>query len=1623
MVCDICCWAVGERTARGNIVLCCFKLTYFLYVLAVPYFLIWMVVTTKPIDKQIFGPETDPVLLNGSIGNYSKSVLIQPSIANVLSEQLLDCGQEGYVNWNITVIATRSLAGSRMPVILASNAMVGGNLLPPDSKELQWRAVVQPVDFGVNNSLSGPAYETPWLSDVGCRSSMKARPRLIGQDQILVCVSSKSSGAASVEDCDLIKATCRGGMGSWFTSGCEDASRHLKVELVRKGSMVASKCPDRPLQPGGICEAPADASDCSECTKWGCKRPGTKAQELCQEFWTPEECEARNPPGERPRGMPEFKLTIGNPKGRLAENPMSLVGKPVVLFLGDTKDWSVFWSSSIDPPLTALDMEPSMKGEATPAWCFGPRLQNFYMVACLTASSGANERKWSVREPPIVDGPPFNDRCSALEGVCGSTGAAEGRSELPPEWCREDGTVPPERLVGQRIGHRNGEFICFFCGFIFFMVLAHMSTLVTYFGGLFRTNYLSDKESLESRCIRFVSSWEEFARNHKYAMKEVGAIVIWGASKSEERLFVLRNWLGRVAAVPQWDRGSRVFGKVCRCVDVFMDEGHRTGAHLLWEAWIDFLKTRPPREFLEEWSKRLQDFSFDDAKRTRRGQPGDPFKGLNHYYDQQPQDATDALPDVHNPSSSLQPDAVNAEDRFKSTLDGDNVAALRRLVEVFRDENIRENLEPVRPNPLDAKTRDVVLHQEVELNADCAVDYLYVARAREKTTPAVAYRTLAPHHIACLHLPKQRGGDGQDNEGATPSAQDPKRTQLELAEFITLRARQLWTVQQDVTVTEAKREEAPEGAVQSETRVVEANRVWNKLVRATAAEPVPAGDEPADALVPRPGSEELPEDPGAATELVWFERDNENNTWTQWKGKVQRASLSEATVFLPLVSDTKASAWELGRLCTGTITELDKTDEGVEYVRLESLSPLLQWLSHERDFRLLALAERDAVRYPQRSIKLKTALAAPLCGSRGKGGAQNFALMLLKNRGLLHLPESVASAPGPVPNPHVPLRSQDRQAAAGPPQASVAGSSTTAARPGASPLLNPIESFPASVPAVRSDDRDAARHRCQRCQRWLSEFFSRAPSRDTGGRRVLFTIVDARHQLKQDFFQKVLPNFFRRDVVKHPSVEAPDPYRLDPIVAFAQVPQTFAQLAMADDSLDTSNGMMFNMLNLVRNNCGAVTSCGTNCTWQVPAPDDMPEEFFDARTKIEDTATSHRVFLSGRRSMYMNEPCVIGIAKRNARYLGAVARWSEGAVQLFWVTLFGDRDKSMIFMVCYSTLYVLLIFSVLLFFASKSQGTYLFFTDQHAKHISDWMQDPTGSTIHACEGALVWTTIVLVNFMLFELMRCMFSAAPIVRRIVMLDNVTYFWSTCAAFFWVLLNAYMIFSGSLPFIYEIKAWMCWLLFVKVLQYILTYIMKSKGGCTEMAIWRSQQMFFVTAPMHQLSILNGTMSAFSIIWRGTDKSFWDTDNSDQVLFLVKAWLSFIVGSAAAAVLLVALALLVNPWAVSSSMTSATLILVFMAICVFDAFLDVWELTSEVITMSKPGWAGEKPIGCYSVFCWGIRVCWSRSWRLFVTVRHWAWLIRWLMDFGMPIMVLALAHWQGLGVASAFSFLLRL
>eukprot|EP00966_Prymnesium_polylepis_P224487 5192170-Prymnesium_polylepis.1 len=106
------------------------------------------------------------------------------------------------------------------------------------------------------------------------------------------------------------------------------------------------------------------------------------------------------------------------------------------------------------------------------------------------------------------------------------------------------------------------------------------------------------------------------------------------------------------------------------------------------------------------------------------------------------------------------------------------------------------------------------------------------------------------------------------------------------------------------------------------------------------------------------------------------------------------------------------------------------------------------------------------------------------------------------------------------------------------------------------------------------------------------------------------------------------------------------------------------------DKLDMRNDFLFTGMALIRDRCYGMTSCGTGGIWALTDAHDI-DNFFFGRTMIEDTSTSTKCFLMGRRSVYIpptrgtNKQLMRAVPKVSANYLDALERWDTGAVQCF----------------------------------------------------------------------------------------------------------------------------------------------------------------------------------------------------------------------------------------------------------------------------------------------------------------------------------------------------------------------
>ena len=429
--------------------------------------------------------------------------------------------------------------------------------------------------------------------------------------------------------------------------------------------------------------------------------------------------------------------------------------------------------------------------------------------------------------------------------------------------------------------------------------------------------------------------------------------------------------------------------------------------------------------------------------------------------------------------------------------------------------------------------------------------------------------------------------------------------------------------------------------------------------------------------------------------------------------------------------------------------------------------------------------------------------------------------------------------------------------------------------------------------------------------------------------RLFFAIFDCRHMGTQGFWDAVVPHFFKYKTHKNPWVRE---LEINSKVSFVQMPQTFAGLGLDEDFFDMRNEYGFRMANTVRNGVGGVTSCGTNCvwnyeikmqresdahdarevhegrkfTWQVAVPPGIenlpPYDWtevplgelsaipirFNEETMIEDTASSHDAIISGKKGVYHFERLVIGARKGTSDYLAAIYRWSKGAVQLFWTSYWPFSHYyawPWIVLVCYA-LPLILCTAYLQWVDLEAKCEPQFaWCPEHGHHVPLWVL--VINPVYLC---YIFYTLALVT--------AGFFFRPVGAYVIMFENTTYFFNSMAAFFWVAVPIYLCNTGSVPFEYDAASLTLGGLWVEIhLWYILLYIkdwapLEKGRKPAEHSLLRAQQMYFVTAPLHFLALVQGWSSGFGVVFLDVDASRWGSFDNAVPLVAAKLWIVFLV-----------------------------------------------------------------------------------------------------------------------------------
>jgi hypothetical protein len=1310
-----------------------------------------------------------------------------------------------------------------------------------------------------------------------------------------------------------------------------------------------------------------------------------------------------------------------------------------------------------------------------------------YMVACMTAKPVyMNGRGGDLDPPPFNDRClAVGGLCGA---TCGSSqepdmeaashcpigpgvgkrrlGISSGNPYQSAQIPRDDlvQTIEPKRSATSP----NFAARAFFHLFVFFVMISYIATILSKFPGNFTDFYP-------------MHTWDEI-KTHGYLLEKFGCAVSCGCSAFEGKMIVFRNWVGKIAARPHFD--DTAFPTFGRWVDVFTDEGHREGARIMWVAWTDFLDTNPPVEFLEEWSENLRELTWEQVS-TRSPfdlswSDGGVFRQVLPVVVEQASHFRQVS--AHHSSSSALGDVVcDGDVAFDGgvKLQQDSLVKLLDLYNVFKALPDNLKMEPALPQKDDCiLTRELALGISEDAGQKAMGCFLIPwsrnweedmrkkiqERAQQLGSTKSEYEksVLVTDKNGCLVLlfDRRESLDASPDESLFPLhfREPPARRDRKVIMVYCARAK---------PETDRKGIEKTRSLDKYLWACLRPTAVRSRLLsRFQHIKKAAAGEDEKNPLLRDMGSPR--EDTSDTTWSSSVSSMGLADFGSTVEGVVERqrkiflASLSERQISTSKKNIGSAlhrqyaegylkyrrvdSDWEAARCCYGEIVGEDIDEEGEEVLILDNPSPaLLELVSdaqseaasrglsraspgmglvsveqvHEKHT-WLGSSTVSRINYAQTpNLEFVFTNINTLVDSSFKDFEWEFRSLLRSN-----LAEQTKDFDK--------LQLQHRERAF----------DLIVLVKGPGKLLEIIRSLSlTNIEVLNYRGRMTDDHPTVIVKKNLlmpyngvrgkggglnftvdllqfrEGFLGSGERQDPTPERMLFGIFDARHQPHPSFWKHVLPKFMKKKEIGFS-------YEVNNEIIMVQAPQSFATLITENDVLDVMNGMSFNIMNVIRNRCGGVTSCGTNAVWQVNAeefsrrdPDSVMNEYFDSRTKIEDTASTHIHFCKGKRSVYVHEKVCTGVAKVNADYLGAVQRWAEGAVQLFWIQLFVDRTRKLVVFSFAVLVFMGFIYTLLYGPWTKELIGYNLFCDVSGEptlflgldssfctNCYDLFSTFLGHTIDKIifqmaeadymkliDVAISW--FVICCFMAFGTMILAWRGAmpQLVRVFIMYENITYFWTSCSMFFWMALTLFMITGMTPPLMFNVTHFMMFILCINVTQHCMIDYYKSMGGCNELSIWRSQQSYTISAPLYIMAIIQGTTAAWGIAWRRLDKSFWNAnDHGVDVIRGVTIWVTFIWSSFIFCIIYT-VTIYSNggsDYIARNCQLGGLFMLMLLAVTVWEPFLTVWGLDKSIDNMSA-----DKERGCARAVA-----------RFFVWWRSRAWIIRYILDFGMPLVIIS-------------------
>jgi len=455
----------------------------------------------------------------------------------------------------------------------------------------------------------------------------------------------------------------------------------------------------------------------------------------------------------------------------------------------------------------------------------------------------------------------------------------------------------------------------------------------------------------------------------------------------------------------------------------------------------------------------------------------------------------------------------------------------------------------------------------------------------------------------------------------------------------------------------------------------------------------------------------------------------------------------------------------------------------------------------------------------------------------------------------------------------------------------------------------------------------------------------------------LYSICDARHQFQTDFFHSTIPYFFDDDMDLNPYVgftQCPQFFhemqdKLDYLDN--NNAQFFRLNCMIRNCCGGVSSCGTNGTWLIRHVQGDLVWERERRRVRDADSKRKSQEYVERRTfhescKVEDTASSLQTVLRGRRSQFINRRLSYGMAKNPVDYLAAVQRWAEGGVVLSLQTFFSCHKG--VYMVWFTLIFFFCFLASLFRLVSKTDTTWEFvkwgmveedwyarvmepvvsylrsfalvarseYFTQHPKLLETYLT----MTLQFISWVLSLVLFLAIVFIFTELLKFVQRVCglklPILwpdemrwwgRLLISMDNLTYFLWFWTAFFWIGFNYYSIFAkrtyhfsstGMFSFMLAVQLLSWGMVIAASLRYTLSTSMEANEviSLSMDNIWRSTQLFYISAPLLLYSIIKGIQDYLRYQMYGEDISFWvGGDRGAMSTNLVKYWtLALILGA---------------------------------------------------------------------------------------------------------------------------------